>query len=59
VRLKAYCVTGIFEQKYYQWLIAALNSRLVGDYAIRAEFEDDEVQEWINQAREFLNEVRD
>lgn len=50
--------TGIFEQKYYHWLVAAFNSRLVGDYAIRAEFEDDEVQEWIDQAREFLNKVR-
>jgi uncharacterized protein (UPF0332 family) len=51
--------TGIFEQKYYQWLIATFNSRLVGDYAIRTEFEDGEVQEWINQAREFLNKVRE
>ncbi|HEU0291087.1 MAG TPA: HEPN domain-containing protein [Anaerolineales bacterium] len=51
--------TGIFGQKYYQWLIAAFNSRLVGDYAIHTEFEDDEVQEWINQAREFLNKVRE
>jgi uncharacterized protein (UPF0332 family) len=51
--------TGIFEQKYYHWLVATFNSRLVGDYAIRTEFEDDEVQEWINQAREFLSKVRE
>lgn len=51
--------TGIFEQKYYQWLVASFNSRLVGDYAIRTEFEDDEVQEWIDQAREFLDKVRE
>ena len=50
--------TGIFDQKYYHWLVATFNSRLIGDYAIRTEFEDDEVQEWINQASEFLNEVR-
>lgn len=49
--------TGIFEQKYYHWLVATFNSRLVGDYAIRTEFEDDEVLEWIGQAREFLNKV--
>ena len=31
--------TGVFEQKYYQWLVVAFNSRMVGDYAIRTEFE--------------------
>ena len=51
--------TGIFEQKYYHWLVATFNSRLVGDYAIRTEFEDDEVRDWIGQAREFLNKVRE
>jgi len=51
--------TGIFEQKYYHWLVATFNSRLVGDYAIQTEFEDGEVQEWIDQAREFLNKVRE
>ena|ERR1041385_1184176 len=51
--------TGVFEQKYYQWLITTFNSRLVGDYAIRTEFEDDEVKNWIEQAREFLNKVRE
>lgn len=50
--------TGIFEQKYYHWLITAFNSRLVGDYAIRAEFQSDEVQEWIEQAKEFLTRAR-
>ena len=51
--------TGIFEQKYYQWLVAAFNSRMVGDYAIHTEFDDEEVQGWINQTHEFLNRVRD
>lgn len=51
--------TGIFEQKYYHWLVATFNSRLVGDYAIRTEFEDDEVRDWIEQAREFLDKVRE
>ncbi len=51
--------TGIFDQKYYHWLVATFNSRLVGDYAIRTEFENDEVREWIDQAREFLGKVRD
>ena len=50
---------GVFEQKYYHWLIATFNSRLVGDYAIRTEFEHDEVQNWINQAREFLSKVQE
>lgn len=53
-----YIKTGIFEQKYYHWLVASFNSRLVGDYAIRTEFQDDEVREWIEQAREFLNKTR-
>jgi uncharacterized protein (UPF0332 family) len=51
--------TGIFDQKYYHWLVATFNSRLVGDYAIRTEFENDEVREWIDQARDFLGKVRD
>lgn len=54
-----YIKTGIFEQKYYHWLVVAFNSRMVGDYAIRTEFQDDEVREWIEQAKEFLNKVRD
>lgn len=47
--------TGIFEHKYYHWLVTTFNSRLVGDYAIRTEFGSEEVQEWIDQAREFLS----
>ena len=54
-----YIKPRIFDQKYYQWLVAAFNSRLVGDYAIRAEFDKDEVQEWIEQAREFLNKTKE
>lgn len=54
-----YIKTGVFEQKYFYWLIAAFNSRLVGDYAIRAEFEDEEVNEWISQAMEFLAKARE
>ena len=54
-----YIKPRIFDQKYYQWLVAAFNSRLVGDYAIRAEFDKDEVQEWIEQAREFLNKKKE
>jgi uncharacterized protein (UPF0332 family) len=54
-----YIKAGVFEQKYYHWLVIAFNSRLVGDYAIRTEFEDEEVREWIEQAREFLNKARE
>ena len=54
-----YIKTGIFEQKYYHWLVASFNSRLVADYAIRTEFQEAEVREWIEQAREFLNKVRE
>lgn len=54
-----YIKTGIFEQKYYLWLVAAFNSRLVGDYALRTEFQDEEVREWIEQAREFLLQAKE
>jgi uncharacterized protein (UPF0332 family) len=54
-----YIKTGIFEHKYFYWLVTAFNSRLVGDYAIRTEFEDAEVKEWISQAREFLARARE
>lgn len=53
-----YVKTKIFDQKYYFWLIVLFNSRMVGDYALRSEFKDDEVKEWISQAREFLEEAR-
>ncbi|NOH03303.1 MAG: HEPN domain-containing protein [Chloroflexi bacterium] len=54
-----YVKTGLFDQKYFYWLIAAFNSRMVGDYALRTEFEDEEVKEWISQAREFLTKTRE
>jgi len=54
-----YIKTGIFEQKYYYWLIATFNSRIVADYAIRTDFEDDEVKDWISEAREFLQKARE
>ena len=54
-----YIKPRIFDKKYYQWLVATFNSRLVGDYAIRTEFDDDEVQGWIEQAKEFLNKARE
>ena len=54
-----YVKSGIFDQKYFYWLIASFNSRMVGDYALRSEFEDEEVNEWISQAREFLEKARE
>lgn len=54
-----YVKTGIFDQKYFYWLIASFNSRMVGDYALRSEFEDEEVTEWISQAREFLKKAHE
>ncbi|MFN8405428.1 MAG: HEPN domain-containing protein [Anaerolineales bacterium] len=50
---------AVFEQKYYHWLVAAFNSRTVGDYAIRTEFEDDEVRVGSIRRGGFLEKVRE
>lgn len=46
--------TGEFDPKYQRWLVAAFNQRMLGDYGTTPEFNEEDVQEIIEHAREFL-----
>ncbi|MBI2333635.1 MAG: HEPN domain-containing protein [Chloroflexi bacterium] len=45
--------TGEFDAKYQSWLVTTFSQRIVGDYGATADFILDDVQEMIEQAREF------
>ena len=45
---------GRLDSKYHQWILAAFNRRIQGDYGSDAVFSPDEVGETIQQASEFL-----
>lgn len=51
--------TGEFDAKYQRWLVAAFNQRMLGDYGTTPEFNEDDVQELIEHAREFLQVAKD
>ena len=51
--------TGEFAPKYQQWLVTTFSQRIVGDYGVEADFIKEDVQEIINQAREFLQVAQD
>ena len=46
--------TGEFDVKFQRWLVSAFNQRMLGDYGTTPEFNEDDVQEIIEHAREFL-----
>jgi uncharacterized protein (UPF0332 family) len=51
--------TGEFDSKYQKWLVTTFSQRIVGDYGVEADFALEDVQEIINQAREFLKAAQD
>ena len=52
-----YVKTGLFDAKYHRWLLDAFDQRIEGDYADEVVVVDQDAQELINQAREFLLET--
>lgn len=50
--------TGAFDSKFHRWLIDAFDQRLLGDYEIEVTITAEQVQEIIQQAREFLDAAR-
>ena len=50
--------TGEFDIKYQRWLVAAFNQRMLGDYGTTPEFNDEDVQELIAHAHEFLQAAK-
>ena len=50
--------SGALDPKFHRWLIDAFDQRLLGDYEIEATITTEQVQEIIQQAREFLDATR-
>lgn len=50
--------TGVIDPKYHRWLLDAFDERLRGDYDFQTVFDIEDVSLWVEQAREFLAEVR-
>ena len=51
---KQFVKTGDFDPKFHRWLLNAFDRRILGDYAIHIDFIQEEVDEMIAQAIEFL-----
>jgi uncharacterized protein (UPF0332 family) len=50
--------TGELDPKFHRWLLAAFEMRIIGDYGVEAEFTNEEVEETIERAEEFLRAAR-
>jgi uncharacterized protein (UPF0332 family) len=50
--------TGIIDEKYHRWLLDAFDQRIEGDYGIDIHSSDQDAQELIDQAAEFLQAAR-
>ncbi len=46
--------TDLLDPKYHRWLLAPFNRRITADYGGEAELTTGQVEEMLNQAREFL-----
>ena len=51
--------TKILDPKFHRWLLDAFDQRIVGDYDVSSELDQDIVSELIAQAREFLSTARE
>lgn len=51
--------TGEFDPKYQRWLVTTFSQRIIGDYSATSDFILEDVQEIINQAREFFIATQD
>lgn len=52
-----YVKTGLFDGKYHRWLLDAFDRRIEGDYAEEVVVLDQDAEELIAQAKEFLQET--
>lgn len=50
--------TGELDAKFHRWLLDAFDKRLLADYGVEAAIEREDVEQMIEQAREFLEVVR-
>lgn len=50
--------TGLFDARFHRGLVNAFNQRQLGDYDEMVQFQREDIQETIQQAREFLDVVK-
>lgn len=50
--------SGLFDQKYHQWLLDAFDKRLQSDYGVEIIITSEEVTRTIEQARSFVQQSR-
>ncbi|WP_040334870.1 HEPN domain-containing protein [Candidatus Magnetobacterium casense] len=50
--------TDLFDKRFHRWLLDAYDKRVLGDYGIESTLSNDDVKTMIEQAKEFLLEVR-
>ena len=51
--------TKILDPKFHRWLLDAFDQRIVGDYDVSSDLDQDIVSEMIEQAREFFRTARE
>ena len=50
--------TGLLDPKFHRWLLDAFDKRVQGDYGVEAAITQEDVEQLIAQANEFLKEAR-
>lgn len=50
--------TGLLDSKFHRWLLDAFDKRVQGDYGVEAAITQEDVEQLIAQADEFLKEAR-
>jgi uncharacterized protein (UPF0332 family) len=50
--------TGAFDIKFQRWMVSGFNQRMLGDYGTMPDFEEEDIQEIIDHATEFLAAAR-
>ena len=50
---KEFAKTKLLDQKFHRWLIEGFDTRLIGDYHVETNIEENIVANMIHQAREF------
>ena len=50
--------TGLLDPKFHRWLLDAFDKRIQGDYGVEAAITEEDVEQLISQAGEFLREAQ-
>lgn len=53
-----YVKTGVFDVRYHRWLLDAFDRRIEGDYSEEVVVVDQDANELIEQAKDFLQEAK-